>query len=151
MILSGIGPANFRLVAQCLNQPRAPSCIQQPTFQNRFHVHILKGEYWINEKLCVCVCVCVCVFARIIFCGGDDDSKNIFTLQLKVIKPLVLLINVRPVDRYLSILIYNIHTVASLYIYSKLYVTLRSTKTHNVQIHNYNSWIYMYNCAVQSS
>jgi len=28
--------------------------------------------------------MCVCV--RIIICGGDDDSKNIFTLKLKVIQ-----------------------------------------------------------------
>ena len=35
------------------------------------------------NEMCVRVCVCVCVRTHN-FCAGDDDSKNIFTLQLKV-------------------------------------------------------------------
>jgi len=38
------------------------------------------------ECVCVCVCVCGCVCVRIIFCGGDDNNKNILTLQLKDIQ-----------------------------------------------------------------
>ena len=35
------------------------------------------------NQLNKCVCVCVCTHN---FCGGNDDSKNIHTLQLKVIQ-----------------------------------------------------------------
>jgi len=38
----------------------------------------------------------------------------------------------------------------SVYIYWKWYVTLNSAKTPNIQIHNYNSWIYMYNSAIHT-
>ena len=33
----------------------------------------------------MCVYVYVCVCGHIIFCGGDDDSRNIFTMQLMAI------------------------------------------------------------------
>ena len=36
----------------------------------------------------VCVCVYLCVWAPIIIGGGDYDSKNIFSLQLKVIQTI---------------------------------------------------------------
>jgi len=39
-------------------------------------------------SVCMCVCVSVCVCAPIIIGGGDDDSKNIFALQLKVIQTI---------------------------------------------------------------
>jgi len=39
-------------------------------------------------KCVVSVCVCVCVCAPIIIAGGDDDMKNIFALQLKVIQTI---------------------------------------------------------------
>jgi hypothetical protein len=52
-------------------------------------------------------CVCVCVKAYF-FVVGMFNSKNIFTLQLKVIQ--IILINVRPVDRHLTIPNHNIPT-----------------------------------------
>jgi len=47
---------------------------------------------YVSVCVCVCVWVCVCVYvcvcAPIIIGGGDDDSKNIFALQLKVIQTI---------------------------------------------------------------
>jgi len=65
---------------------------------------------------------------------GMFDNKNIFTLQIKAIQ--IILINVRPVDRHLTIPIHNIPT---------------DTQYLNLYIYHYNSWIYMYNSAVQST
>jgi hypothetical protein len=81
----------------------------------------------------VCVCVCVCVYA-LCFVVGMFDNKNTFPLQLKAIKRI--LINVRPVDRYVRNTIYNIPT---------------DSQQQDLDIHNYNIYIYMYNSAVQSS
>jgi len=65
---------------------------------------------------------------------GIFDNKNIFTLQLKVIH--IILLDLCPVDRYLTIPIHNIPT---------------DTQYLNLYIYHYNSWIYMYNSAVQST
>jgi len=79
-----------------------------------------------------CVGGCGCV--SIILVVGMFDNKNILTLQLKVIQ--IILINVHPVERYLTTPIHNIPT---------------DTQYLNLHIYHYNRWIYMYNSAVQST
>jgi len=65
----------------------------------------------------------------------------------------VVLINVHPVQRYLGNPVHKITTVASLYILKVIWYIkqCKDSEQQNVQIHNYNSWIYMYNFVIQSS
>jgi len=80
----------------------------------------------IKNSKCVGGCGCV----SITFVVGMFDNKKIFTLQLKVIQ--IILINVHPADRYLTIPIHNIPT---------------DTQYQNLYIYHYNISIYMYNSA----